>query len=171
MEMKQKEVLDKLRMAKSAHLGWVNRARSLLEGKPVDEDKVPVEHTRCQFAGWYYGEGQQLASLDSFQSIEEPHRQLHAVYGEIYQRITAAGKGSWLDRMTGKQERLRQQHEDQARILFQRLQHLSSIVIGKLDMLEKNVRRLTSEAPVELKQTHVERRGSIGLEINGEPVE
>lgn len=168
--MKAKETMDKLRMAKSAHLGWVNRARALLEGKPVDESRVPVEHTRCQFAGWYYGEGQQLAELKSFQSIEEPHRQLHAVYAEIYQLITAVAKGSWLDRMTGKHDALQKQHEQQARILFRRLQHLSSIMIGKLDMLEKDVRRLTSEAPVELKQTHVERRQPTGLEINGELV-
>ena len=168
--MKLKETLDKLRMAKSAHLGWVNRARALLEGNPVDESKVPVEHTRCQFANWYYGEGQQLASLKSYQSIEEPHKQLHAVYAEIYELINAVGKGTWLDRMTGKQDERQKQHEHQARILFRRLQHLSSIMIGKLDMLEKDVRRLASEAPAELKQTHVERRQPIGLEINGEVV-
>lgn len=165
--MKMKETLDNLRQAKSAHLGWVNRARALLDGKPLDEVRVPVEHTRCRFAHWYFGEGKKLAGLKSYQGIEEPHRQLHTVYAEIYRLVTSNSKTSLLHRLTGQHEKLQRQHQHQARILFHRLQHLSNIMINKLDMLEKDVRRFATEAPVALKQTHVERRQSIGLEING----
>jgi hypothetical protein len=170
MDMKLKDTLDKLRQAKSAHLGWVIRAQALLNGKPADEDKEPVQHTHCLFASWYYGEGKKLAGLKSYQAIDEPHKQLHAVYADICELLTEDDKGTLLTRFTGQYDKQKQQQMHQARIQFRRLQNLSNILGNKLDMLEKDLRRLATEAPTSLRRTHVERRKQTGLEVNGEVI-
>jgi len=146
--MDTRDILDRLRTAKSAHLGWVNRARALIDGKPVDKEKVPVMPTDCIFGKWYYSDGRKLASLPSYQAIEEPHNQLHAIYQEIFDLLFSRDKGNFIARLfdgSGKQEKRR----EQAREKFLELQRMSDVIVARLDALERDIRAMDAR----LKQT------------------
>ncbi len=148
--MNQRDVLDRLRNAKSAHLGWVNRARSLIDGKPVDQEKIPVMPTDCIFGSWYYGEGQALKRLRSFGDIEPPHNELHKVYAEIFDLLFEQDKGSFLSKLTGRYKREKQQRLEEAGKKFHKLQQMSNIIVSRLDKLEKDLRALSEEQQKDL---------------------
>ncbi len=143
--MDQREVLDRLRNAKSAHLGWVNRARALIEGNPVDQEKIPVMPTDCIFGKWYYGDGRALSKLTSFRDVEQPHNELHRIYAEIFNILFEQKKGSFLSRMLGGRKREQEKRMQEARDRFHDLQQMSNIIIAKLDKIEKDIRALTPE--------------------------
>ncbi len=139
--MDTRDILDRLRTAKSAHLGWVNRARALIDGKPVDKEKVPVRHTDCIFGKWYYGDGRKLGSLASYQAIEEPHNRLHAIYQEIFDLLFTKEKGNFIARLFDS-GRKQEERRAQARAKFQELQQMSDVIVARLDALERDVRAM-----------------------------
>ncbi|HEB67564.1 MAG TPA: hypothetical protein ENI93_06435 [Gammaproteobacteria bacterium] len=137
--MDTRDILNRLRTAKSAHLGWVNRARALIDGKPVDKEKVPVMPTDCIFGKWYYSDGRKLASLPSFQAIEEPHNRLHAIYQEIFDLLFTNEKGNFIARLFDN-SRKQEQRREQARQKFLELQQMSDVIVSRLDALERDIR-------------------------------
>ncbi len=139
--MDTREILDRLRTAKSAHLGWVNRARALIDGKPVDKDKVPVKHTDCIFGKWYYGDGRKLASLPSYQAIEAPHDKLHAIYQEIFDLLFSREREGFIARIFDSRKK-QEQRREQARARFRELQQMSDVIVARLDALERDVRAM-----------------------------
>ncbi len=139
--MDTREILDRLRTAKSAHLGWVNRARALIDGKPMDKDKVPVKHTDCLFGKWYYGDGRKLASLPSYQAIEAPHDKLHAIYQEIFELLFSKEKSGFIARFFDSGEK-REERRKQAKAKFRELQQMSDVIVARLDALERDVRAM-----------------------------
>ena len=62
---------------------WVQRARALTEGLPVEKEAIPMDSTECAFGQWFYGEGQKIGimpGMDCFKEIERKHSELHEVY-------------------------------------------------------------------------------------------
>lgn len=49
---------------------------------------MPVIHTDCAFGQWYYGDGQDLDSMNTFREIEEPHERLHEAYMRIFKAMS-----------------------------------------------------------------------------------
>ena len=139
--MDTRDILNRLRSAKSAHLGWVNRARALIDGKPVDKEKVPVMHTDCIFGKWYYSDGRKLASLPSYQAIEEPHNRLHAIYQEIFDLLFTKDRGNFIARLFDN-SRKQEQRREQARQKFLELQQMSDVIVSRLDVLERDIRAM-----------------------------
>ncbi len=136
-----RDILNRLRTAKSAHLGWVNRAHALIEGKPVDKEKVPVMPTDCIFGKWYYSDGRKLASLPSYQAIEVPHNQLHAIYKEIFDLLFTQERGNFIARLFDS-SRKQAQRREQARQKFLELQQMSDVIVARLDALERDIRAM-----------------------------
>lgn len=73
-ELKQREV---------DHVNWVSVVQSALISKSAHNLTVEVDHKKCGFGKWYYGNGRKIAE-DAFpsvkhflQAIEEPHARLH----------------------------------------------------------------------------------------------
>jgi hypothetical protein len=84
-EIQKDEALAQIRRAKLSHIRWRAYAQGLVGGIPVDEERVPVSHTACQFGHWYTGDGaRQLGELATFRQLAEPHEKLHAIYAEVY---------------------------------------------------------------------------------------
>jgi hypothetical protein len=77
--MNNDELITIIRNAKVSHKRWVENARSLIEGVPLDKSQVPVNATDCVFGKWYYNEGQALKSISIFREIESHHDALHQV--------------------------------------------------------------------------------------------
>ncbi len=143
--MNKKEIIGHLRDAKKAHLGWVARAHSLIKGKPVDKEKIPVLPTDCIFGKWYYSDGRQLANLQTYRVIEGSHNELHKIYADIFNLLFEQKKGSFLSRITGKHKKQQEQNLEQANRLFFDLQKMSDNIISKLDALEKEIREMMTK--------------------------
>ncbi len=68
----------------SKHLKWAHKVRDFLDNPSITELKVKLDHKTCALGTWYYGEGRQhteelLPEIKSvLQTLEEPHRLLHA---------------------------------------------------------------------------------------------
>ncbi|MCI5133128.1 MAG: hypothetical protein D3904_16840, partial [Candidatus Electrothrix sp. EH2] len=83
-KMDKIESITTLKIAAVSHRAWFSNAQALIDGVPLDKEKVPVSVLECEFGKWYYGEGQKLKSLPGFQELEEAHEKLHATYMEIF---------------------------------------------------------------------------------------
>ena len=66
------------------HLNWAKAVSIfLLSSDSTRQLEVEVDHTKCGFGKWYYGEGRKEAEhivpalAESLQAIEEPHKRLH----------------------------------------------------------------------------------------------
>ncbi|MCB2181705.1 MAG: CZB domain-containing protein [Desulfobulbaceae bacterium] len=77
------------------HLNWARAVSSFLSDKNSGELHVELDHTKCGFGKWYYGEGRKEAESllpelrGPLDAIEEPHKQLHATavkIKEVFQR-------------------------------------------------------------------------------------
>ncbi len=143
--MDEKDIIDRLRNAKKAHLGWVIRAQALIKGEPVDKEKIPVLPTKCIFGSWYYSDGKELASLKSYTEIEAPHNELHTIYADIFNLLFEQKKGSFFSRLTGQHKKQQKQNIEMAKQRFSDLRKMSDKIIDKLDALEKEIRNIASK--------------------------
>ncbi len=135
--LKLENVLERIEMARLAHLRWVDRAEALVSGLPLDKEKVPVLPTECAFGQWYYGEGRALRSLPSYQALEEPHRALHRTYQEIFKLLFGEEDRSLLSRLFGFGHESNRRQEAEA--LLPKLKDESKTMLKMLDLLEREV--------------------------------
>ena len=140
--MNKSEVLEKIRAAKRSHMTWVKRARSLIDGVPVDKEKVPVQPTDCIFGQWYYGGGRSLSKLPSFQAIEEPHNRLHETYSGIFKLLFGDNQPSFFAKVLRLKYRPKEKDLNEANELFKELQAWSDIIVGRLTKLEDQIKSM-----------------------------
>ncbi len=71
-------------IAKVEHRNWIAQLiHAIKDGLPPPH-KHPDDHCRCNFGVWYHGRGANLYQhLPGFAQIEEPHRRVHEIAGEI----------------------------------------------------------------------------------------
>ena len=71
------------------HLNWSEQVSAFLTDDNVNELDVQLDHTKCAFGKWYYGEGREHAEhlVPEIKSllgqIEEPHKHLHESASKI----------------------------------------------------------------------------------------
>ncbi len=140
--MNKSDILERIRAAKRSHVIWVKRARSLIDGVPVDKEKVPVQPTDCIFGQWYYGDGKLLAKLPSYQAIEDPHNRLHETYAKIFKLLFGDDKPSFFARVLGLKYKPKEKDLAEANELFKELQAWSDIIVGRLAKLEEQIKRI-----------------------------
>ncbi|MEO5354362.1 MAG: methyl-accepting chemotaxis protein [Magnetococcus sp. XQGC-1] len=65
------------------HLNWVNRVSAYINDEKIAEMGVQLDHTKCAFGKWLYGDGRKKAEAlvpalqDTLKTMEAPHRLLH----------------------------------------------------------------------------------------------
>lgn len=143
--MNKKEVLSQLRLAKSAHIQWRSYAQALVAGIPVEQDHVPVVHTNCKFGKWYYGPGQQLASLGSFSAIDTPHEMLHQIYMKIFKLLFGEDDRSTFKKLFGSKSKTKQQNSEKAEALMQKLIAVSGTLLEAINLLEREIMEMPEE--------------------------
>jgi len=143
--MSKDDVIAKIRAARMGHKQWVSFAEALLEGIPLDQDKVPLTPADCQFGQWYYQEGRGLADLPAFQKLEEPHDAIHQTYQRIFAILFEESKPSRLARLFGTAATQEAERKEKARALLPELKDYSDRIIMLLDELEKQVCALDDE--------------------------
>lgn len=147
MATTQKEIIDQIRKAKSAHIRWRSFAQALVSGVAIDEEKLPVEHTSCAFGKWYHGEGKELlGNLATYDGIYTPHEMLHEIYKRIYTIVnteTEEKKGLMSKMFGGKDDE--EERYRQARELMTEMIGVSDSLLKALEMLEEEVREVFPE--------------------------
>ena len=141
--MTKQEIMKRLRIAKSAHLQWRARAQALVAGIELDDEKVPIIHTDCKFGQWYYGDGQDLASLPSFQAIEKPHEILHAIYMKIFKTLHGDDERSTLQKLFGKKSNFKQKQLEKSKEYLNELIEISKTLLMAIEQLENELKSMT----------------------------
>lgn len=148
--MKKKKIIENLRAAKSAHIKWRSYAQALVAGIPVDDSKIPVIHTDCKFGQWYYGEGQCLSSLPTFDAIAEPHELLHRIYMDLFKHLFHEEQFSLFDKLMGKKAGVDGRKQQIANEYLDKLVDMSKTLMEALELLEKEVIGMSDEEIAEL---------------------
>lgn len=143
--MSKKEIIAHLRSAKSAHIQWRAFAQALVAGIPVEQDHVPVVHTSCKFGKWYYGPGQQLSSLKSYAAIDTPHEMLHKIYMKIFKLLFGKDERSGFQKLFGSNAKLKQERQEEADVLMQKLLAISETLLEALALLEEEIKDMSEE--------------------------
>ena len=71
------------------HLNWVNRVSAFINDAQITEVGVQLDHTKCGFGRWYYGEGRRQAEAlvpalaSVLAAVGEPHQRLHETAQQI----------------------------------------------------------------------------------------
>ncbi|MBF0369782.1 MAG: CZB domain-containing protein [Magnetococcales bacterium] len=66
------------------HLNWANQVSAFISDDTINELGVQLDHTKCGFGKWYYGEGRRQAEKlvpalkPILDAIGKPHEELHA---------------------------------------------------------------------------------------------
>lgn len=149
--MEKRDILAQLRKAKSAHIRWRSYAQALINGIPLEADKVPVVHTDCEFGQWYFGPGQALSPLNGFSEIAEPHEQLHAIYMEIFKHLFEPEKGSLFSRLIGRSRRNEAARTAAVQNLMEELLRVSERLLVAIEKVENTVIESDDEVLARLK--------------------
>ncbi len=143
--MEKKDILDKLRRAKSAHIKWRAYAQALVSGLPVEKEQVPVIYTDCAFGKWYYGAGQSLSSLSSFDAISLPHESLHHIYIKIFKLLFGKDERSKLAKLFSSENIIKTANKKKANILLHELISISGTLLEAIMALENEIKDMSQE--------------------------
>ena len=94
--MTKQELILQIRQARTAHIRWRSTAQAIHMGLPMLEKKVDLSQTDCLFGQWYYGDGQHLSLLETFQKLEPLHDKIHHIYQSIYHLYNKKKKSHFL---------------------------------------------------------------------------
>ena len=145
--MDKTEVMTKLKLAAVSHRIWLSNAQALIEGVPLDKDKVPVSATECEFGKWYYGDGQRLRTLPGFKEIEKPHDNLHQTYTEIFTLLYGeeSQKPSFFSRIIGSAQKAAAEKREAAKAKSLILKDHSTEVIDHMEQLQIMINEMGDE--------------------------
>ena len=144
--MNKKEVVETLGKAILSHKKWVANALALIEGIPLEKDKVPVNPTECEFGKWYYSIGQKLSEVPGFKDIEAPHNNLHKVYMEIFAILYGeAREPSFFSKLIGRSHKVKAANHDEAMEKYYVLEQHSKVIITQLEQLGKIITAMSEK--------------------------
>ncbi len=115
------DVSIRLEQAKAAHLAWLVRLRSYLDGNGYLERSEVTSHTDCELGRWYYSSGMaELGAIPEMKELEGPHAELHGLIREIIE-LREAGR------------------MEEAEKAYLRVGELSGQVVELLDRIQRHV--------------------------------
>lgn len=140
--MDKSVTLQLLGDAKKAHVKWVQRAKLLIEGLPIDEGAIPLSCTDCHFGQWFYGEGQKLNALGNMSclgDIEKAHFTLHDQYMKIFKIYFSDTDRSFFSKLFSSKKKISEQEKEMAKEHFIKLQAASDEVLDHIGKLERRL--------------------------------
>ena len=150
--MNKADTVEQLHNAKKAHVKWVQRAKALIEGLPIEKDAIPVDCTECKFGQWFYGDGQYLnaiPSMDCLQEIEKLHFNLHDMYMKIFKLYFGEMNRSFFSKLFNMKKKVSENDKEIARLYYEQLLEISHELIAVIDRLERRLHAMSSEAFLE----------------------
>ncbi|MCI5210668.1 MAG: hypothetical protein D3910_18210 [Candidatus Electrothrix sp. ATG2] len=138
-EMQKTQIVTTLKLAAVSHRAWFSNAQALIDGVPLDKDKVPVSAAECEFGKWYYGDGQRLKSVPGFKEIEASHDNLHQTYMEIFTLLYGeeGAKPSFFSKLIGRAQKAAAAKKEAAKARSLILKDHSNEVIDKMEQLQR----------------------------------
>ena len=150
--MKKEEIVEHLRIAKAAHIQWVQRAKMLINGVDVVRDSIPVNSTECEFGKWFYSDGQMLNllannPLECMQAIEQLHTQLHDQYLKIYTIYFSKkeNRGFFAKLFGLKTEEISHEEQKLAEEYYTHLEEISKKLLEEINRLERRIIAVSAE--------------------------
>jgi hypothetical protein len=132
--------LEHLDKARRSHIKWLNRAKSIIDGKSLVRDPHPLESTACQFGLWFNSEGEVLFNMlkiNGIDTIHTLHNQLHEKYLTIYEIYFGSAEGIIYDSKVKLQKNtISITEEEKAREHFAELRKLSYLMLGEIEKLQ-----------------------------------
>jgi len=150
VEMNKEEILDRLRVAKAAHVSWVQRAKLLIAGFTINETSIPINSTECEFGKWFYSEGQRLNDIrnnpvESMQEIERIHFKLHDVYLNIYKIYYDLEKKGFFSKVFGKKKKVSEEDKALAKKYYDEMDLISQELVKALNLMERRINVVNDE--------------------------
>lgn len=146
--MEKENILNELRSAKVAHLKWVQRAKSLISGMPVEKEAIPLDYTDCMFAKWFYSVGQEIAlmpGMSVMDAIGEKHTALHNVYFKIFQIYFGDTTRSFFSKLLKIKKKVSSAEEEMALQYYNNLEGISKELLEMIGRLERRINALGEE--------------------------
>jgi hypothetical protein len=148
--MDKDEILSQLRVAKAAHVSWVQRAKLLIEGFTINETSIPVNSTECAFGKWFYSDGQRLNDIrnnpiESMQEIESLHFKLHDVYLNIYKIYYDLEKKGFFSKVFGKKKKVSDEDKILAQEYYKEMDVISQDLVKALNLMERRINVVNEE--------------------------
>ncbi|HEX5330437.1 CZB domain-containing protein [Sulfuricurvum sp.] len=134
--------LQSLSDAKKAHVKWVQRAKLLIEGLPIDEGAIPLSYTDCKFGEWFYSDGQKLNALGNMSclgDIEKAHVTLHDEYMYIFKIFFTDNDRSFFSKLFSSKKKITDQDREIALEHFIKLQAASEEILDHIGRLERRL--------------------------------
>ena len=141
--MEKADLISNVRVAKAAHIKWVQKAKLLINGLDVKEGAIPVDSTECEFGKWFYDKGQVLNSLtnntkEEMERIEDLHFILHDQYLEIFNIYFNKVKSGWLCKILGvKRRNVSDEEQKVAKRYFDSMEIISKDLLEEINKLEQ----------------------------------
>ena len=146
--MNKAETLEHLHCAKKAHVKWVQRAKALIEGLPIEKEAIPVDCTECKFGQWFYGEGQNLNAIpgmDCMDEMESLHFNLHDMYMKIFKVYFGEMNRSFFSKLFNMKKKVSESDKEIAREYYEQLLEISHQLIDVINRLERRLHAMNSD--------------------------
>lgn len=143
--MEKESILQELRSAKVAHLKWVQRAKSLISGMPVEKESIPLDYTDCIFGKWFYSVGQDIAlmpGMSVMESIGTKHTDLHQVYFKIFQVFFGEMNKSFFSKLLKMKKKVSPAEQEMAERYYDELEAISKELLDLIGKLERRINAL-----------------------------
>jgi len=141
--MDRYKILEHLVAAKRAHITWVNRAKSMIDGPAIVRGVMPLKCTECQFGLWFYKEGERFFNefeMHADSRVENLHNNLHEEYLKIYNIYFDTTENLAFDKSAKMQKKVITQEEKEiVTIYFNKLRSLSYEMIAEIQRLENYI--------------------------------
>ena len=150
--MKKEDLLEHLRIAKLAHIAWIEKAKRLIKGFDIQENAIPVDVKECTFGKWFYSEGQALNALSNnppecMNKIEMLHIEFHDKYLDIFNIYfpQEAKKGFFAKLLTKKRKALSAAKKELVLDYYKKMEKISQELTDEISRLERRLVAVSSE--------------------------
>jgi len=140
--MKKNEIVEKIRLARLAHVKWVQRAKSLVNGIPIKEEDIPLTSDACEFGKWFYSDGQvflEIFNEKAVKEIEDFHNKLHAEYMNIFKIYFDMSNIGFFAKLLGRGKRVSAEEQKRAKSYLTALENTSGKLMKRLNIMETKI--------------------------------
>jgi hypothetical protein len=146
--MQKYEIVSKIRSARLAHVQWVQRAKSLVNGLPTNEEDIPLTPDSCTFGRWFYSDGQILLAIFNekvVNEIESLHNDLHAEYLNIFKIYFDMSDMSFFEKLLKTKKKISEKEQKRAEQSLKKLEKISDNLIKNLNIAETKINMAESD--------------------------
>ncbi|HHD75383.1 MAG TPA: hypothetical protein ENK95_01005 [Campylobacterales bacterium] len=140
--MQKSQIVDKIRAARFAHIQWVQRAKSLVNGFAIKEEDIPLTADSCTFGSWFYSDGQVLLAIFNekvVKEIETLHHNLHDEYFNIFKIYFDLSNLSFFQKLLQTKKQISDKEQKKAEQSLKRLEKISEELVKNLNIVETKI--------------------------------